>query len=60
MNLESHDPHIMNGKKFDEGGREALVRKKPIPLSHPKQLPQGIVDKILDIRKTYYLGPQRS
>ena len=33
-------------KKFNKGGREGLVRKKPIPLSHPIQLPQTIVDKI--------------
>ena len=45
--------------KFDEGGRVGLIRKKPIPLSHPKQLPQEVVDKILELRRTYHLGPQR-
>jgi len=46
-------------KKFEEGGREGLIRKKPIPYSHPNQLSQDIVDKILELRKSYHLGPQR-
>jgi transposase InsO family protein len=46
-------------KKFIEGGREGLIRKRPIALSHPKQLPQKVVDQILEIRKSYHFGPQR-
>ena len=46
-------------KKFKEGGRESLIRKKPIALSHPNQLPQQVVEKILELRQTYHLGPQR-
>jgi transposase InsO family protein len=46
-------------KKYDKYGRKGLIRKKPIPHSHPKQLKQDVIDKILDLRKTYKLGPQR-
>jgi len=46
-------------KKYENGGIEGLRRKKPIPKSHPKQLSQDVVDKILELRKTYCLGPQR-
>jgi transposase-like protein len=46
-------------KKYDKYGREGLIRKKPIPLSHLKQLKQDVIDKIIELRKTFYLGPQR-
>ena len=46
-------------KKFDNGGKKELIRKKPIPKSHPKQLPPDVVDKILELRKMHHLGPQR-
>jgi transposase len=46
-------------KKYDEGGEGGLVRKKPIPHSFPKQLSQETIDKILELRQTYHLGPQR-
>jgi len=46
-------------KKYDKYGREGLIRKKPIPLSHPKQLKQNVIDNIIELRKTYQLGPQR-
>jgi len=36
-----------------------LIRKKPIARSHPKQIPPEIVEKILHLRRTYHLGPQR-
>jgi hypothetical protein len=40
-------------------GKAGLVRKKPIAKSHPRQLPPEVVDKILHLRRTYHLGPQR-
>jgi len=46
-------------KKYESGGIEELQRKKPIPKSHPKQLPADTVCKILELRKIYGLGPQR-
>ena len=46
-------------KKYESGGIEELRRKKPIPKSHPKQLPEDTVCKILELRKIYSLGPQR-
>ncbi len=46
-------------KKYETGGEAELKRKKPIPKTHPNQTPREVVDKILDLRKTYNLGPQR-
>jgi len=46
-------------KAFDTGGEAGLVRKKPIPLSHPRALSAEIVEKILHLRRVYHLGPQR-
>ena len=46
-------------KKYESGGIEELRRKKPIPKSHPNQLSQDVVNKILEIREEYKLGPQR-
>ena len=46
-------------KAFALEGRAGLVRKKPIARSHPKQIPPDIVEKILHLRRTYHLGPQR-
>jgi transposase InsO family protein len=46
-------------KAFREHGAAGLVRKKPIAYHHPKALSQEAVGRILDLRKTYGLGPQR-
>ena len=46
-------------KAYDEGGKAGLARKKPIAINHPKSLSQDVVDKILELRKTYKLGPER-
>lgn len=45
--------------RYNEGGKEALYRKKPIARSHPNQLTKKTVEKILELRKTYQLGPKR-
>jgi len=36
-----------------------LKRKKPIPYSHPKQTPPEVIERILELRKDYQLGPDR-
>jgi len=46
-------------KAFDQEGRTGLIRKKPIARSHPRQLSCEVVEKIIDLRQTYHLGPQR-
>ena len=46
-------------KAFDKEGRAGLVGKKPIARSHPQQLSSEVVEKIIDLRQTYQLGPQR-
>lgn len=46
-------------KKFDKGGRAELIRKKPIPLSHPTKIRPEVIDKVLKLRQTYHFGPQR-
>jgi transposase InsO family protein len=46
-------------KAYAEGGKEGLLRKKPIARSHPRQIPPEYVEKILHLRTKYHLGPQR-
>ena len=40
-------------------GDEGLIRKKPVPKTHPNQTPEVIVEKILYLRRKYHLGPTR-
>ena len=40
-------------------GDKGLINKKPIPNTHPNRTPDAIVEKILYLRKKYYLGPMR-
>jgi transposase InsO family protein len=46
-------------KAFANGGRAGLIRKKPIAKNHPRQLTPWVIEKILHLRRTYHLGPQR-
>jgi len=46
-------------RSFDKDGSAGLLRKKPIARSHPRQIPDDFVDKILHLRRKYHLGPQR-
>jgi transposase-like protein len=46
-------------KAYEEGGKAGLARKKPIAKNHPRSLSQDVVDKIVELRKTYKLGPER-
>ena len=46
-------------KRYDEEGPSGLSPKKPIPKNHPRMTPPEVVEKILNIRKEYQLGPMR-
>ena len=46
-------------KAYDKEGKAGLARKKPIARNHPRSLTKDVVDKILDLRQTYKLGPER-
>jgi len=46
-------------KAYSTGGRAALLRKRPVAKSHPRQIPPEFVEKVLHLRATYHLGPQR-
>jgi transposase len=46
-------------KAFAREGEAGLIRKKPIANSHPRQIPPEVVEKILHLRRTNHLGPQR-
>jgi len=46
-------------KAFRENGAAGLIPRKPIAWHHPRALSTETVAKLLDLRKTYCLGPQR-
>lgn len=46
-------------KAFREKGAAGLIRQKPIAINHPNKLPAAVVEKIVELRKTYHLGPER-
>jgi transposase InsO family protein len=46
-------------KVYDKEGKAGLARKKPIAKNHPRSLSQDVVDRILHLRKTFKLGPER-
>jgi transposase-like protein len=46
-------------RAFSKEGKAGLARKKPIARNHPGSLTKEVVDKILDLRKNYKLGPER-
>ncbi|MFC2061624.1 IS481 family transposase, partial [Elusimicrobiota bacterium] len=46
-------------KQYDQEGEKGLLRKRPVAHNHPKKLSLEVVNKILDLRKKYHLGPQR-
>lgn len=46
-------------KAYDAEGVAGLVRKRPIARRHPKAIPQETIDKVLELRTGYHLGPQR-
>jgi transposase InsO family protein len=40
-------------------GEAGLRRKKPVAGHHPRQVPPEVVEKIIYLRQTYHMGPQR-
>ncbi len=40
-------------------GEAGLRRKKPVAYHHPRQVPTEVVEKIVYLRQTYQMGPQR-
>jgi transposase InsO family protein len=46
-------------KAYENEGKAALLRKKPIPKSHPKKIKQSVVNQIVHLRTTYHLGSKR-
>ena len=44
---------------YSAEGKTGLLRKKPIANNHPRRIPDEFVEKILHLRTTYHLGPQR-
>ena len=46
-------------KIYEEHGEEGLKHRKPIARDHPRRIPEATVQKVLEIRKNYHLGPQR-
>jgi transposase InsO family protein len=46
-------------KAFRGNGTAGLIPKKPVALHHPRALPPEAVEKILELRNAYCLGPQR-
>jgi ribosomal protein S14 len=44
---------------YDRFGEEGLINKKPCPKNRSLRLPVEIEEKILYIRKTHHLGPDR-
>ncbi len=36
-----------------------MVRKRPIARKHPRAIPPETIDKVLELRTKYHLGPQR-
>ena len=46
-------------RAFERDGEDGLVNAKPIPKTSPNQTPPEVEDKILHLRRTYHLGPER-
>jgi transposase InsO family protein len=46
-------------RAYNLNGKEGLRRKKPIAFNHPNKIAQEVVNKILELRKEYQLGPER-
>jgi transposase InsO family protein len=44
---------------FDREGEAGFIRKKPIAGSHPRALRSETIEKVLHLRRTYHMGPQR-
>lgn len=46
-------------RAYRQNGTSGLMPRKPVALWHPKALASETIDKIIELRKGYSLGPQR-
>lgn len=46
-------------RKYLKEGKDGLIRKKPIARNHPNDTPNEVIDKVLELRKSYQLGSMR-
>ena len=46
-------------KAYDVEGEAGLARRRPIARKHPRAIAQETINKVLDLRTKYHLGPQR-
>lgn len=46
-------------KIYEKEGEAGLRRRKPLAKNHPRQIPEETLEKVLELRKKYHLGPQR-
>jgi len=46
-------------KIYDAEGESGLWERRPIAKDHPRRIPEVKVEKVLELRKKYHLGPQR-
>jgi|GEM_PF-634328 len=46
-------------KAYDAEGEAGLVRKRPIARKHPRAIAKETMDKVLELRTKFHLGPQR-
>ena len=46
-------------KAYEREGRAGLKRKKPVAHTHPKRIPPQVIEKVLQVRRSYQLGPER-
>jgi transposase InsO family protein len=46
-------------RRYDEHGEDGLKLRKPIAKDHPRRIPETTVQKVLELRRSYHLGPQR-
>jgi transposase InsO family protein len=46
-------------KAYEAEGEAGLRRKKPVARHHPRQVSAEVIEKVVYLRQTYHLGPQR-
>lgn len=46
-------------KAYEKEGIAGLKRKKPVAYNHPKQIQSEVIERVLQIRRLYQLGPER-
>ena len=45
--------------RYRESGDEGLINRRCVAHNHPNKTPAEVVEKILHLRRTYHMGPQR-